>query len=116
MGRDHVRFDLGRLYVTTAAIRACHRSGEDWKTLIRRHATGDFGRIGRLDEIEVTNEEIQGGCFVTDDDAKFNKIGLLRGRGRIHSSYHTQGGDDIWVITDSSGRQAETTLMLATEY
>jgi hypothetical protein len=114
--RDGLRFDLGGLYITTAAIRACHRSGDDWRALIRRHASGDFGGIGSLDDIDVTNEEIEGGCFVTDDEAKLNKISLVRGRGRVHSIYRTHQGDEIWVMTDSNGRDAETTLMLAEEY
>jgi hypothetical protein len=111
-----VKFDLGDLYVTTAAIQGCLKSGDDWRTLVRRHSSGDFGRIGRLDEIEVTTEEVRGGCTVTDDAAKLNEISIIRKRGRVHSVYRTQAGDQIWVITDLAPGIGETTLMLAEEY
>jgi hypothetical protein len=113
--RDEVRLDLGDLYVTTAAIRACRAAGDDWREYVRRHASGDFGLLGRLDEIVVTPEEITGGCPLTDE-AKNNKVSVIRGHGRVHSVFRTRAVDEIWVIREYHGEAAETTLMLAEEY
>jgi hypothetical protein len=109
--------ELGDVFLSTKAIRACHQAGEDWKLLIRRHADGDFGQAGRLAEIEVTPEEVRGGCLVTDADAKLNKVSVVRGRGRVQSIYQTCRGDDVWLVTDFDGEGfRETTMMLDEEY
>jgi len=114
--RAEVKFALGDLYVTTAALQACNRAGDDWRVFVRRHASGDFGMVGRLDEIEVTPEELRGGCFVTDEDAKLNKISVIEGHGRVLSIYENGTGFQVWAITDSNGEVAETTVMLPEEY
>lgn len=127
---DHVRFrpskllgdltpefELGTVFVSTMALRVLVHSGVDWAGLVRRHATGDFGKLGLLSGIEVTPQEAEAGAAVTDDDGKLNKVSLLRGRGRIHSIYGASEGKDVWVITDFDGELfREISLLLESEY
>ena len=101
------KFLLGPIWLTPGI---CDK-GVNWRPLLQRHASGDFGLFGQLDQITITPAELQGGCFVTDDDGKLNKIAIIRGHGRIMSIY-----DDIWIVTEFNGSDAETTVLFDWEY
>ena len=100
------KFPLGDVWLTPL-VRA---RKIDWIDLVRRHVTGDFGKFGHFDAIGVTADEIARGCLATDDDAKLNKIAVLKGRGRVLSVY-----DEYWVVTESNGKDVETTVLLGEE-
>jgi hypothetical protein len=61
---------------------------------ISRHITGDWGEL-------------------SEDDRKENLFSLENGF-RLLSSYKTDAGDRLWVITESS--RSHTTLLLPEEY
>lgn len=82
--------------------------------LLHRHQTGDFGAVGRYEEIAptVTTEEHAGGMFATDDAGKQNVIFIDRGKGSVQSEYELDG-TRLWVHTVIG---ADTTVMLPEEY
>ena len=78
-----------------------------------RHARGDWGKHGRFDQIELTDDERRRGWEATDDSGKINKCNVLNHRGHIMSEYATARGGRLWVISDWDGR---TTVLLPEEY
>ena len=61
---------------------------------LSRHVTGDWGEL-------------------TEDDRKENQFSLEKGF-RLLSSYTTNAGDKVWVITEAS--RCHTTILLPEEY
>jgi hypothetical protein len=87
-------FDLGQLVATPGALAALEKSGQVPMDFLVRHVVGDWGEL----------------C---DEDRKENQFSLEQGF-RILSSYKTNAGDRLWVITESD--RAHTTLLLPDEY
>jgi hypothetical protein len=52
-------------------------------------------------------------CDLSDEDRKDNAYSLERGF-RLLSSYRTNAGDKLWIITESD--RSVTTLLLSEEY
>jgi hypothetical protein len=87
-------FDLGQLVATPGALAALEKSGQGPMDFLVRHVVGDWGEL----------------C---DEDRKENQFSLEKGF-RLLSSYKTNAGDRLWVITESD--RAHTTLLLPDEY
>jgi hypothetical protein len=87
-------FNLGQLVATPGALAALEKSGQSPMDFISRHVTGDWGEL-------------------SEDDRKENLFSLENGF-RLLSSYKTDAGDRLWVITESS--RSHTTLLLPEEY
>jgi hypothetical protein len=87
-------FDLGQLVATPGALAALEKSGQSPMDFLSRHVTGDWGEI-------------------PEEDRKENQFSLEKGF-RLMSSYRTNAGAVVWVITESS--RSHTTLLLPDEY
>jgi hypothetical protein len=94
-----MKFRLGRLLATPAALEAIQRAGQDPLFFLERHARGDWGEA----------------------DAEDRKLNDESGRdgSRILSAYRTLQGEKLWVLTEAAddfGNRAATTLLLPDEY
>jgi len=87
-------FNLGQLVATPGALAVLEKSGQSPMDFISRHVTGDWGELSEVDRKE-------------------NLFSLENGF-RLLSSYKTDAGDRLWVITESS--RSHTTLLLPEEY
>ena len=90
-----IKFLLGVVHVTPAAVEALIRNEEELMHLLKRHREGDYGA-------EM--------CY---DDRVVNEESIKRG-GRVLSSYTLKDGTVIWIVT-SAGWQ-ETLALLREEY
>jgi hypothetical protein len=87
-------FDLGQLVATPGALAALEKSGQSPMEFLSRHVTGDWGEL----------------C---EDDRKENQLSLEKGF-RLLSSYKTNSGDRVWVITEAN--RSHSTILLPEEY
>lgn len=87
-------FPLGQIVTTPGALAALEKEGQGPQEFLRRHASGDWGDLCQGDHIE-------------------NQFSLERGF-QIFSSYRTDGGDELWIITDN--HFSITTILLPDEY
>lgn len=87
-------FSLGRTVATPHALQALAQQGITPLSLLKRHASGDWGDV-------------------PPDDAEANQIALKSG-SRLFSSYHISPDANIWVITEAD--RSVTTLLLPSEY
>ena len=87
-------FDLGSLVATPGALAALAKSGQTPLDFLSRHITGDWGEL----------------C---EEDRKENQLSVQQGF-RILSSYKTNSGEKIWVITEAD--RSVTTVLLPDEY
>jgi len=76
------------------APQALEKAGQQPQEFLDRHAAGDWGEVD-------------------SHDAKENEISLQRGF-RLLSSYTTEAGDRLWIITEAD--RSATTLLLPEEY
>ena len=90
-----IKFLLGKVYVTPAAVEALIRNEEELMRLLKRHREGDYGAEMCYDDRVVNEQEIKRG-------------------GRVLSSYTLIDGTVIWIVT-SAGWQ-ESLAMLREEY
>src|SRR5258708_7761424 len=88
-------FSLGQIVATPGALAALEKAGQNAQEFLSRHVHGDWG--------EDLNEA----------DRKENQLSLARGF-RLLSSYRTNAGEKIWIITESD--RSATTLLLPEEY
>lgn len=94
-----MRFGLGRLVATPAALAALEKAGQSSLSLLARHATGDWGEL----------------C---PQDVAANEEALVTG-ARLMSVYPLADGVTIWVITDAAGDDGHrscTTVLLPEDY
>ena len=90
-----VRLPLGHVVATPGALDIVRAHGLDVLSLVRRHALGDWGDVGR-------------------DDALANDLALDPAcPARVLSAYETVGGR-LWVITEAD--RSATTVLLPSEY
>ena len=87
-------FDLGRTVATPAALDAVLASGQSPDEFLDRHVRGNWGEV----------------C---EEDRESNDQAVTEGE-RILSSYQTNDGVKIWVITEAD--RSATTLLLPEEY
>jgi hypothetical protein len=112
-------FDPGRCAVTPGALAALEAVGIDPMSMIRRHASGDWGVHGTFEETTVTDRERQYGSMATADDAKLNRLAVESNNGsRIMSEYRLDDADEtrIWISTEGGGAERVTVVMLPSEY
>ncbi len=87
-------FPLGQIVATPGALAALKRAKQPPTCFLARHAIGDWG------ELEPT-------------DVAENKYSLIHGF-RLLSSYQTDAGEKLWIITEAD--RSATTLLLPEEY
>jgi hypothetical protein len=88
-----IKFPLGQLMGTPAALAHLSLNGIDPIALARRHQSGDFGDLNA-------------------GDVQANKLSVIEGN-RILSAYEI-GADRVYVITEAD--RSSTTILLASEY
>ncbi len=112
------KFPTGEISITNKALRCCLKFGVDYHGLAIRHASGDFGNVGHLDNVNLTRAERQHGSYMTDDGLKLNAIAILIRNGMVLSIYPLEKivGVRIWVKTDFSTSVSRTIIMLSNEY
>jgi hypothetical protein len=87
-------FPLGQIVATPGALAALERAKQPPICFLARHAIGDWG------ELEPT-------------DIAENQYSLIHGF-RLLSSYLTNAGEKLWIITEAD--RSATTLLLPEEY
>jgi len=90
----HSLFSLGQVVATPGALTALQKAGQQPQEFLARHLQGDWGEL-------------------SEDDRKENQFSLEKGF-RLLSSYKTNAGDKVWVITE--GSRCHTTILLPEEY
>ena len=89
---SQMKFDLGQLVITPAALEAV--PADDICNAINRHVCGDFGDLD-------------------DADRRENDLALRAGL-RLLSVYHATNGTKFWLITEADRRS--TTIRLPSDY
>jgi hypothetical protein len=87
-------FDLGQLVATPGALAVLEKAGQSPGEFLERHRHGDWGEIG-------------------EEDRRENQFSIERGL-RLLSSYRTNAGDRLWLITESD--RSLTTILRPEEY
>jgi hypothetical protein len=87
-------FPLGQVVATAGALAALERAKQPAACFVSRHAIGDRG------ELEPT-------------DVAENEYSVAHGF-RLLSSYRTDAGDRLWIITEADW--SATTVLLPEEY
>jgi hypothetical protein len=87
-------FPLGRIVATPGALQALEVASQDPVEFLSRHVSGDWGDLD-------------------DDDKQENVFSLAHGL-RLFSSYRTDAGEKLWIITEAD--RSVTTLLLPEEY
>jgi hypothetical protein len=87
-------FPLGQIVATPGALDALTRATQTPSDFLCRHAAGDWGQLDAHDVAE-------------------NLYSLKHGF-RVLSSYRTNAGAVLWVITEAD--RASTTILLPQEY
>ena len=94
MNRLLLKFSLGRIVATPAALKALEEANQNPFEFLERHQAGDWGEL----------------C---EDDKSENEFSLKNGF-RILSAYRTRHDVKVWVITEAD--RSVTTLLLPHEY
>ncbi len=92
-------FDLGRVSITPAALQSIADSGQEPAEFLNRHVHGDWGVLSEV--AQLRNQE------------------ALASGDRIFSTYRTENGTKIWIITeaaDDAGPRPRTTILLPDEH
>ena len=87
-------FELGQIVATPGALAALKKAGQQPGEFLTRHVHREWGDV-------------------PDEDRKENPYSLEHGF-RLLSSYRTNAGDKLWIITESD--RTVTTLLLPEEY
>jgi hypothetical protein len=90
----HVRFPLGKIVGTPAALAVLERNGKSPFEFLARHQAGDWGEVDEHDRAE-------------------NETSLEQGF-RLLSAYTLADGARIWVITEAD--RSSTCVLLPEEY
>lgn len=94
MNEQKPLFSLGQVVATPGALEALTESGQSPNEFLRRHVSGDYGDV----------------C---EEDKEANESALRYGE-RLLSSYRTNKGTKLWIITEAD--RSSTTLLLPDEY
>ena len=87
-------FELGQIVATPGALAALKKAGQQPGEFLTRHVNREWGDL-------------------SDEDRKENDYSLEHGF-RLLSSYLTNAGDKIWIITEAD--RSVTTFLLPEEY
>ncbi len=88
------RFELGVCVSTPGALEALAEAGVFPLSLLRRHASGDWGELDA-------------------HDRRANNAALKHGT-RLLSSYALPSGAKVWILTEAD--RSATTMLLPDEY
>jgi hypothetical protein len=102
---EGARFPLGNITITGGAVEALADAGQHAAVFLARHASGDWGKNGHFDRIDLTDDELRRGWEATDESAKINKSNVLNNRDTVMSAYTTAEGRRLWIITRLGGGQ-----------
>jgi hypothetical protein len=91
---DSFTLELGQIVATPGALAALRKAGQQPGEFLTRHVNREW-------------------CDLSDEDRKENAYSLEHGF-RLLSSYRTNAGDKLWIITESD--RSVTTLLLPEEY
>jgi hypothetical protein len=83
-------FELGQIVATPGALATLRKAGQQPGEFLTRHVNREWGDL-------------------SDEDRKENDYGLKHGF-RLLSSYRTNEGDKLWILTESD--RSVTTLSL----
>jgi hypothetical protein len=89
-----LKFALGSLVATPAALKALESAGQSTVEFLSRHAAGDWGDVD-------------------SEDWKLNNAAVKQGE-RLLSAYRTKAGERIWIITEAD--RSSTCILLPDEY
>ena len=95
-----MRFQLGQIVMTPAALDALRKSGEEPSVFVGRHQACDWGAVCS-------------GDARANDDAVAHEGDLDR-QQRVLSSYTTKLGETIWIITEAD--RSSSCLLLPSDY
>ena len=112
-----VKFPLGKIFVTTAAVEALIRNDFELIHLLKRHREGDYGEMPYDDRKRSPCAPLRGHQVSVQVNEKSIKQGIQsRGAmcGRVLSSYPLPDGTVIWIITVAGW--TETTCLVREEY
>jgi hypothetical protein len=87
-------FLLGQVVATPGALAALEKAGQGPQEFLARHTAGDWGNL----------------C---DEDRRENQFSVEHGQ-RVLSSYLTEAGEKLWVITEAD--RSSTCILLPEEY
>jgi len=87
-------FELGQIVATPGALAALRKAGQQPGEFLTRHVNREWGNL-------------------SDEDKNENDYSLEHGF-RLLSSYRTNAGDKLWIVTESD--RSVTTLLLPQEY
>ena len=87
-------FELGQIVATPGALAALQKAGQEPHDFLASHVVCEWGDLSHEDQIE-------------------NDYSLEHGF-RLLSSYRTNAGDKLWIITEAD--RSATTLLLPEEY
>jgi hypothetical protein len=87
-------FELGQIVATPATLAVLEKAGQQPGEFLAKHVGHERGEL-------------------SEEDRKENDNSLEHGF-RILSSYRTNAGDKLWIITESD--RSVTTLLLPEEY
>ena len=87
-------FELGQIVATPGALAALKKSGQQPGEFLTRHVNREWDDL-------------------SEEDRKENDYSLEHGF-RLLSSYRTNAGDRLWILTESD--RSATTLLLPEEY
>ncbi len=88
-------FSLGQIVATPGALAALEKTGQQPQEFLSRHVRGEWG------------------SDLCEEDRRENEVSLERGF-RLLSSYRTNAGDKIWIITEAD--RSSTSILLPEEY
>ncbi len=87
-------FELGQIVATPGALAALEKAGQELVEFLTRHVNREWGDL-------------------SPEDQRGNDYSVENGF-RLLSSYSTNAGDTIWIITEAD--RSATTLLLPEEY
>jgi hypothetical protein len=114
---DGVILSLGAIVMTSGVeydLENAGLSAEHLYPILGRYSRGDFGRPGSWRDTQVTDQELQGGAYVTADDDRLNLINTLSGINRIMAIYDIEPIGILWIITEAD--RSVTTILKPEEY
>jgi len=96
MQQSHAQplFPLGQVVATPGALAALEKAGQSPTEFLSRHVRGEWGDVPA-------------------DDRRENQLSLERGF-RLLSSYRTNAGDQLWILTEAD--RSSTAILLPEEY
>ncbi len=112
------RFQLGKCVITRGALAHCEDKNIAYLDLLMRHAVGDFGCVGHLDNANLTRAERQHGAYATDDGLKLNAVSIENLSGLVMSIFSSPESENskIWIQTLLAENETYTTILLNSEY